>query len=207
MAERRDLIRASLRGALNAPRLVIERQHEGDVYRLLLLDGELLDAVRRRPPHVVGDGRSSIRELIAAENERRLAAFPSGGMWLLRADLDCVVALRAQGLNLRAVPAAGALVRVKNVTNQNRVDDNESVRDAIGPGLAEDAARAARAVGIRLAGVDVVTPDAGRPLRDAGGVVLEVNGRPGFHHHYLVANPEPSSRVAIPVLRKLLGEP
>jgi D-alanine-D-alanine ligase-like ATP-grasp enzyme len=36
------------------------------------------------------------------------------------------------------------------------------------------------------------------------GVVLEVNGTPGFNQHYHVAKPSPSSRVALPVLRTLL---
>jgi hypothetical protein len=63
-----------------------------------------------------------------------------------------------------------------------------------------------RAVGLRLAGVDVVTTDIGRPLVETGGVVTEVNGGPGLHHHYLVADRADATPVAVPVLEKLLGE-
>jgi cyanophycin synthetase len=60
-------------------------------------------------------------------------------------------------------------------------------------------------VGLRLAGVDVITPDASRPLEEAGGVVAEVNGTPGIHHHYHVADPANATRVAIPILGKVLA--
>jgi cyanophycin synthetase len=45
-------------------------------------------------------------------------------------------------------------------------------------------ARAAEAVGVRLAGVDVITPDPSLSLDEAGGVVIEVNTTPGYYYHY-----------------------
>ena len=58
---RRDLRRAALHASLFCSDLVVEEQVPGDVYRLLYLKGCFLDAVRRRPPIVVGDGRSPLR--------------------------------------------------------------------------------------------------------------------------------------------------
>src|SRR5207237_8732227 len=58
VSTRLDLARAVLAAAAFGPRLIIERQHAGAVYRMLFLDGQLLDVVRRRPSHVTGDGRS-----------------------------------------------------------------------------------------------------------------------------------------------------
>ena len=66
--------RARLSAARFDDTLLIERQIPGDMYRLLYLDGKLIDVVRRRSPRVTGDGRSSIMELIIAENRRRLEA-------------------------------------------------------------------------------------------------------------------------------------
>jgi cyanophycin synthetase len=176
------------------------------VYRFLLLDGELLDVVRRRPPTVVGDGRSSVDELIAAENSRRLEADGEEGLWLLRADLDLVLALERQGLRPSAVPDAGRRVAVKSVTNQNRAEDNETVREEISEELVAEARHAAELVGLRLAGVDLVTTDLTRPLVESGGVILEVNCTPGLHHHLLVADRAGATDVATPILRKLLGD-
>ncbi len=86
------------------------------------------------------------------------------------------------------------------------MEDNETVREALAPELVADARTAAAAVGLRLAGVDVITPDASQPLREAGGVITDVNGTPGIHRHYLVADADGATRVAVPILDTLLRE-
>jgi cyanophycin synthetase len=73
----RDLTRASIYASFFQRELMIERQIAGTSYRLLYLDGRLIDAIRRRPPTLVGDGRSTVRELVAAESHaatRRVVA-------------------------------------------------------------------------------------------------------------------------------------
>lgn len=185
------------------PRVLVERAVPGEVYRFLLLDGQLLDVVRRGRPAVTGDGRATIVELVAQENRRRLEAAGEDGLSLVRPDLDFVYTLQAAGRSPRSVPADGERVAVKTVTNQNRAGENATVRDT-SPELAAEAAAAARVVGLRLAGVDVIAPTLDRSLAESGGVVLEVNCTPGLHHHYLVADREGATRVAVPILRALL---
>jgi len=186
--------------------LLVERQAEGPVYRLLFLDGELLDVVRNLPPRLVGDGRASIERLIALENERRVAAGGVAGLDSLDVGLDTAFTLARQALRLSSVPPAGHTVTIQTVTNDNRVEDNETVREALAPELVADARTAAAAVGLRLAGVDVITPDASQPLREAGGVITDVNGTPGIDRHYLVADADGATRVAVPILDTLLRE-
>lgn len=203
-----DLRRARLRAARWDDRLLIERQVAGAVYRLLYLDGRLLGAVRRGPPTVTGDGAATVGGLVADENRRRVAQMGTqgAGLTLLDVDLDCLLALAAAGLTLRSRPPRGQTVTVKAVVNQNRPEDNVTATDAISTALAAEAASAAAACGLRLAGVDLITPDPSRSLAVSGGVVLEVNGTPGFNLHYLVADEAAVARVAVPVLGALLGE-
>jgi cyanophycin synthetase len=186
------------------PRVLVERSVPGEVYRLLLLDGQLLDAVRRGRPVVTGDGHATIAELVARENRRRLGAGGEDGLSLLRPDLDFIYTLQAAGRSPRSVLADGERVAVKTVTNQNRADENETVR-VTSPALTAEAAAAARLVGLRLAGVDLIAPGLDSSLAESGGVVLEVNCTPGLHHHYLVADRDRATRVAAPILRELLG--
>ena len=202
---RRALERAAARAGRFSSRLLIERQAEGDAYRFLVLDGELIDVIRSRAPQLTGDGRRNVRRLIAAENRRRQAAGGAAGWAVLKADLDAVLTLERQGLSLASVPPAGHAFRVKTVNNQTRPEDSETVREPIAAELREEVLRAAAASGLRLAGVDVVTCDLGRPLRDSGGVILEVNRDPSPHHHYHVADPANATRVAVPILRRLLS--
>ena len=200
-----DLKRARVRAARVDRRLIIERQVAGDFYRFLFLDGELLDVVRRRPPRVTGDGRSTVEQLIAAENRRRAARRHEVVLRLLRVDLECILTLQAQGLTLASVVPAGETIPLKTVINQNTSEDNETVREGIAPELVAQARTAAGVVGLRLAGIDVITPDLGCELRSRGGVILEVNGMPGLNYHYEVAEPERATRVAVPVLEAALA--
>ena len=201
----RQLRRALLGAAAWGGGVLLERQIEGEVYRLLFLDGELLDVIRRRPPHVTGDGHASISGLISVENRRRLEARGRAGLWFLRVDYDSIFELARAGLSPKSVPGSGESVVVKSTTSQNSSEENDTVRGGVSPELVAECARAAGAVGLRLAGIDVVAPALDRSLRQSGGAVIEVNAQPGLHHHYLVADPEAATPVAVPILRALLG--
>lgn len=180
-----QLLRAMVGAGAYCADALIEEQVEGDVYRLLYLDGELLDAVRRSPPTVLGDGSATIEKLIAAENERRGQIGIAASQSLITIDWDVRETLRAAGLSLRSVPPAGTVVRIKNVVNDNRREDNEAAVERLCPAVVAAGAEAAAAVGARLAGVDVITRDPGVPLAASGGVVIEINTTPGYYYHYL----------------------
>jgi cyanophycin synthetase len=199
----RSLARATLSATRLDRRLLVERQVPGDMYRLLYLDGELVDVVLRQAPHVLGDGRSSVLELIAEENERRLAAARARA--LITVDLDCLFALEVSGKSPSFVPEAGEEVKVKSASSENGEAENHTVHD-YSTELIDECAEAVRAVGLRLSGVDVVTPDIRRPLSDTGGAVIEVNGTPGLQYHYEVADRARATRVAVPVLERVLEE-
>ena len=201
----RQLRRAALSASRFYRELLIERQAEGDIFRLLVLDGGVIDVLRRLRPHVTGDGRSSVEELMFAEYDRRLRAEGDAGLKPFAADLDCLFSLERAGLSLRSVPAAGETVAVKTVTSYNRAEENHSLGTAISPELAAEAVAAAAALGLRLAGVDVVARTPLAPLAASGGVVVDVNAIPALHHHALVAEPAGATRVAVPILSALLG--
>jgi cyanophycin synthetase len=198
-----DLARAALSASRLDRRLLIERRIPGDMYRLMFLDGELVDVVRRDVPHVTGDGRSTILELIARENERRLDS--ERALSTIAVDLDCILTLAAAGRRPSSVPAAGERVQVKSASSENSEDENRTVREH-SQEVVDECAEAVRAVGLRLAGVDLVTPDINRPIAETGGAIIEVNGTPGFQYHYVVADPANATRVAIPVLERIFEE-
>lgn len=186
-------------------RLLIEQQGEGSEFRLLILDGKVLDVLIREPPRVIGDGRSTVQALICQENRRRATSGARAGLAVLTVDLDCVLTLGRAGLSLRSVPKRGVAVTVKSAVNQSGAREVRSVpAGVLGSDLIRDATRAVECIGLRFAGVDLITPDPSRSLAEAGGVVIEVNGTPGLHYHYLVSNPGEAIPVAVPLLDVLL---
>lgn len=200
-----ELLRASARAGRAGRRLLIERQAQGDEYRLLFLDGELLGAVRRSAPSVVGDGAGSVSRLVHAENRRRLDSLGEAGVMLVTLDLDALFTLSRAGIGPRGVPPEGVRMPVKTARSQAGRRESEAIEaGALSAELVDEARRAAAAVGLRLAGVDLIAADPMSSLSASGGAIIEVNGTPGLHYHYLVRNPEAVPPVAVPILRRML---
>lgn len=197
------LRRAAIHASGFGPRLLLEEQIEGDSFRLLYLNGRLIDAIRRDRPSVVGDGRSTIRELVRKENERRMAG-EVVSLHPLSIDLEMRFFLASIGRSLGDVPAESESVPLKRAVNQNSRFENFCVRNEVHPTIVDLGATIVGALGVELAGIDMITPDVTRPLTVTGGVINEVNTTPGLQHHYLVSNSGESSPVAAEILEYLL---
>lgn len=203
---RRALRRAAFLANSFGDSLLVEEQVTGNSYRLLYLDGQLIDAVRRDPPRITSDGKHTIGELIRAENERRLAADAPTALSLIGVDPDCQAKLRLQGLSLASVPRNGVVVVVKQVVNQNSSCENHIVRYTVHPSVVKLGQLVVSTLGIRLAGLDVLTRDISVPLPANGGLISEVNTTPGLHHHLLVAEQEQRAPVPAIVLNHILSQ-
>ena len=188
------------------PQALVERHVIGQSYRLLFLDGELLDVIRSSPPCVIGDGKSTIETLVFQEFEARIAAGPSG-LKPLDVDLDMLIALENLGYRLDSILASGEVIAIKSASNYGGRELVETVVADVGEEIVASARKAAAVLGVRLAGVDVITTDPHRSLSETGGVVLEVNAVPGLTHHYNVSDAARATRVCVPILAALLGSP
>ena len=200
---RSHLARASAIAAVYGDDLMIEEQIAGDNYRLLYLDGELIDSFVRRLPTVVADGHSTISRLVDRANDERLKHGSGISQVLLTVDLDMRRTLANQGLSLRTVPPAGTTVTLKTVVNENSGADNTTATQQLCRSIIDDGAKAVRALRVRFAGIDIVTRDPGVPLTESGGVILEVNGTPNLYYHY--QKHDGRFPVAVHLLRRLLN--
>ena len=202
-----QLRRAIRRASTNCPDVLVEREIAGDHYRLLVLDGQLLDVVRRIRPQVTGDGRSTVEELITREYEDRLES--DEGATVLKpfvVDLDALFTLEQQGLELGSIPPDGAVLTVMSASNFGRPEDSETFQGTVSPLLETEVRLACAVLGTRLGGVDVITTRTDIALSASGGVILEVNPIPGLQHHYAVADRASATRVAVPILRALFDD-
>jgi D-alanine-D-alanine ligase-like ATP-grasp enzyme len=201
----RQMVHALAWARAFCPRIIIEKQIPGDNYRLLYLDGHLLDCIIRRPPVVIGNGRATIRQLVHHENEMRLNCGTALSQVLLSVDQDMLNTLAIQGLTLHSRPAEGRTVPLKHVINENRGDDNETALGSLCPAVIDMGRAIAERVGLRAVGIDLITRDPGRPLAETGGAVIDVNAPPGFYYHY--HKKDGSFPVALHILRRALETP
>jgi cyanophycin synthetase len=190
-------VRAVIDAAAFGKNVICEEMLTGRVLRILVQDGEVLDAVERSPARVHGDGESSVDDLVARENARRVA-LGDRATGFISTGPDYRAALARAGLKGNARPGAGVEVAVSGRSNSG--SERESRRVSPPAGVLDAARTAASAVGIYLAGVDVLVDDSGRLV-----ALLEVNTAPGLHWHQLVAT-EPYD-VFSAVLTRLDGGP
>lgn len=201
-----DQLRGALRRAAGWDTTVlVERQLTGEELRALVLDGEVIGVVRRHLPSVVGDGTTSIGDLIADENRLRAGAQGRRGLWPLRIDLDCLLTLGSQGFALEDVPGAGTTVTVKSTANENAAHDNETL-DPVPDEVRRTAELAACTLGARLVSVEMIRPTGGAPFDGENGAVIEVNTTPGLLYHRQVREPASADPVAERILETCLSE-
>lgn len=184
-------------------RVLIERSVPGRDYRVLVVDGEVVAVAERVPATVVGDGSHTVAELI-----ERLNADPRRGvghervLTRVRIDQQTMRLLGEQGLTLDSLPEAARKVLLKSTASLSMGGTSVDCTDDICFENMEMATRAARIVGLDVAGVDFICSDVAQPLAQTGGVVVEVNSAPGLRMH--VAPAEGRARdVAGPILDML----
>jgi cyanophycin synthetase len=172
--------------------VLVERFVPGHEHRFLVVGEQAVSVLRREPLGIVGDGRQTIAQLIEELNRSPLRGLhymdPFDPVELDEADL---ITLAEQGFALGSIPPQGKRVAFRKTARGGSITD---VTEQVHPETAARVVDAVRAVGLDVAGVDVVTPDVGLPLEDAGGAVIEVNAGPAMWEHLY-----PTSRPGRPV--------
>jgi len=183
-------LRADLAAALaEDDRVRVETWCPGVDLRVVVLDGAARLAYVRMAPAVTGDGTRSVATLARAHLETLAAAHR--GPKLALSDPRVVRCLAAQGLGLTDVPARGRAVRLLDSANLSAGGRFCDLSADLPAGTGALARRAAAAVGLRLAGVDLRLPDP--DLGPDGATVLEVNAAPGLDYY---ASQGPAHRAA-----------
>jgi cyanophycin synthetase len=162
--------------------VICERFVRGVEHRLLVVGGKMLAAARGEEAWVTGHGQASVAELIDAQinSDPRRGLTEDYPLNMIRIEEDPAVALELerQGLSGEAVPADGQRVLIQR--NGNVAFD---CTDVVHPETAAIVVRAARCVGLDIAGIDLVATDIARPLGPQGGAIVEINAGPGLIMH------------------------
>ena len=195
------LARAFQRAGAHGEQVLAQRQATGRTFRLLVVDYRLEAAAELEPPRVVGDGVHTLHELVERLNDDPRRGVGDKAL-LTRVELDelTAVLLEDHGLSPSSVLPEGETLALK-VSGSLRLGGSAvDVTDRVHPMNRFLAERAARVIGLNVAGVDVVAGDIGRSILDSGGVVVEVNAAPDFRPHLRPTGGEPRD-----VARPLVG--
>lgn len=164
--------------------VVVEQYIEGEDHRLLVIDGKLVAAARRRPAHVVGDGESTIEELIAIENQDpRRGVGHESLLTQIAIDEQTERLVAQQELTLKSVVPQDRIVWLKSTANLSTGGTASDVTDDVHPEVHFAAERIARLIGLDIIGIDLLAETLTKPLEEQSAGVVEVNAGPGFRMH------------------------
>ena len=181
--------------------VVTESFKEGADYRILVIDSKMVAASLREPAQIIGDGVSTIAQLVAAVNrDPRRAESHAGVLSPIPLDPISLAVLASQGLALDSIPDKGTKVLIRKNANLSTGGTAKDVTDLVHPQVATLAISAARQLGLDISGVDIITSDISKPLAETNGAVVEVNAGPGLRMHL-----EPSEGKGRPVGKAIVS--
>lgn len=179
--------------------VVVEEYVKGVEHRLLVVGGRVRACAKGEYVYVTGDGRSSVATLIDDQintNDPRRGSSETMPNKTVKLDSVVLTELAQQGMVPDTVPDRGQRVLVKRSGTHG-----PDVLADVHPEIAAAAVRAARAVGLDVAGIDLVAQDISRPLHEQGAKVCEVNAGP-----QLLIHSNPSTGSGVPVGEAIVDE-
>jgi cyanophycin synthetase len=164
--------------------VIVEKSLAGLDFRVLVINGDFVAAAHREPAYIIGDGTSSIRQLIDQVNsdprrgvghERVLTAITVNDM------TERLLTLR--GYQIDDVPPAEEKLYLKSTANLSTGGSARDVTDEVHQDVRLMCERVARLVGLDCIGIDIVAPGLDEPLNFESAGIVEVNAAPGFRMH------------------------
>ncbi|WP_120634250.1 cyanophycin synthetase [Ruegeria sp. EL01] len=173
--------------------ILVESFVTGFDHRMLVINNKLEAVAKRVPGHVVGDGKSTIAELIDIVNlDPRRGIGHEKVLTQLELDNQANRLLDEAGYSAETVLPEGAVFYLRSTANLSTGGTSIDMTDVVHPDNRDMAERAIMAVGLDVGGVDFLIDDITKSYKEIGGAIVEVNAAPGFRMH--VAPSEGQSR-------------
>jgi D-alanine-D-alanine ligase-like ATP-grasp enzyme len=162
--------------------VLVEKFVEGDDYRIVVLDDRVISAYQRIPLSLMGDGKLSIRDLLA--QKQRMFRGTGRDTQIDTEDCRIVRKLARANLSLASTLEKGQKIFLLDNANLSSGGDSIDVTSRISEGFKELAVAVTKDMGLRLCGVDLITKtDISRPPVPNCHWIIEINAAPGLDHY------------------------
>ncbi|MFH6710433.1 bifunctional glutamate--cysteine ligase GshA/glutathione synthetase GshB [Streptococcus suis] len=188
--------------------VLVEEFVAGTEYRFFILDGKCEAVLLRVAANVVGDGSSTIRELVDQKNQDPLRGrdHRSPLEIINLGDIELLM-LEQQGYTPDTVLPEGVQAFLRGNSNISTGGDSIDMTDQMDESYKQLAADMATAMGAWACGVDLIIPDRTKPAsKDKPNCTcIELNFNPAMYlHTYTYAGPGQS--ITPKILKKLFPE-
>jgi cyanophycin synthetase len=163
--------------------VVVEKEIKGLDHRLLVIDHKFVSGAKRTPACVVGDGKSTIEELVAEVNKDPRRGFGHENVLTqITIDAHTLELLQRRDMTPASIPEKDDSVYLKATANLSTGGTATDVTEQVHSYNVFMAERISRIIDLDICGIDIMTDDITVPLSE-NGAVLEVNAAPGFRMH------------------------
>ncbi len=184
-------------------KIIVEKFISGYDFRVLVINHRFIAAALREPAHVIGDGKSTIQQLIDKENKDPRRGYGHENVLTeITIDRETHEQLAKNKYTLDTILKKDELCYLKGTANLSTGGTSTDVTDIVHPHNIFICERISRVIGLDICGIDIMASNLSEPLESTGGVVLEVNAAPGFRMHLAPAKGLPRN-VAAPVIDML----
>ena len=153
--------------------VLIEEYIKGMEYRFLVIDGKCLSVCHRRVASVVGNGKSTIKQLIEEKNKEPwhyLTATP------VKMDEPVVEFLKLQGYDYDTVLPENKRVFLRTNSNCSTGGESIDMTETMPEYFKQVAEKAAKSFCAKICGVDIIIED----LKKDNYSIIEINDNPGY---------------------------
>ncbi len=161
-------------------RMIIQRQIEGEEYRILVMDWEVIIALNRIPAQIIWNWKNTINECIDSENETNPLRWVwyDRGLSKIQIDDELISYINKQDLKLDSIVPNWKTIRLRWNSNIWTWWTPVDVTSIIHPSILDVAYSATKALWLQFAWVDIITNDLLQPLNKTSWVILEVWSTP-----------------------------
>lgn len=164
--------------------VIVEKQLIGNDFRALVVNNQLIAVAERVPANVVGDGKSTIQQLIDKTNkDPRRGYGHENVLTQITIDQQTERLIKAKNYTLETVLPKDEILYLKTTANISTGGTAIDRTDEVHPENVFLFERIARIIGLDVAGIDVIATNVAEPLHEIGGGIIEVNAAPGFRMH------------------------
>jgi glutamate--cysteine ligase len=160
--------------------ILIENFYEGLEYRFLVIDGKTIAVCHRRPANVIGNGKSTVTELVAEKNkdQRRGEGGHTTPLHKLKLEKTELNTLKTQNLSPDSVPDDNQTVWLRKNSNMSTGGDTIDVTDQIHPGYKDIAERSSQFANAKICGVDIIVENLETEPTTNNHIIVELNFNP-----------------------------
>lgn len=163
---------------LDYSEIIVEKFFKGVDHRVYVVGDKVVGAIIRTPANVVGDGKSTIQQLIKLNNSER-DKNPALFRRAIKIDKELHDMLAEKDYNLDSIPKEGERVFLKSKANISSGGDSVDVTDELTDEIKDITIQAVAAIpGLKHSGVDIIVDKESNTA-----TIIEINTQASINSH------------------------